>query len=114
MVLTGLGRHAAALASHDRAMALRPDVATAHLNRAAVLMHLKRPEDALASYDAAIALQPNRAEALQRGNVLGALQRHDDAIAAFRRAVTLRPEPGRGAVEPGAHAGSGRPHQCGD
>src|SRR5581483_6039046 len=48
-----LGRPADALESFDRALALRPDLASAHGNRAGVLVELGRPGDALTSFDRA-------------------------------------------------------------
>ena len=54
-----LKRPAEALASYDRAIALKPDYAEAHNNRGNALRDLKRPEEALASYDRAIALKPD-------------------------------------------------------
>ena len=66
-----LKRPAEALASYDKAIALKPDYAEAHNNRGNALMDLKRPEEALASYDGAIALKPDFAEAhSNRGNAL--------------------------------------------
>ena len=66
-----LKRPAEALASYDKAIALKPDYAVAHNNRGNTLMDLKRPAEALASYDKAIALKPDVAEAHNnRGNAL--------------------------------------------
>ena len=45
-----------ALASYDRAIALRPDYADAHNNRGQVLRELMRYDEALASYDRALAI----------------------------------------------------------
>jgi tetratricopeptide (TPR) repeat protein len=52
-----------AVASYDRAIALKPDYAEAHCTRGTALVELKRPEEAVASYDSAIALKPDYAEA---------------------------------------------------
>ena len=66
-----LKRSEEALASYDKAIALKPDYAEAYNNRGNALMDLKRPEEALASYDKAIALKPDYAEAYNnRGNAL--------------------------------------------
>ena len=46
-----LKRPAEALASYDKAIALKPDYAQAHNNRGAALRDLKRPAEALASYE---------------------------------------------------------------
>jgi hypothetical protein len=61
--LGGLGRLEEALASCDRAIALRPDYAEAYADRAPALSALGRVEEALESCDRAIALQPDTAEA---------------------------------------------------
>ena len=52
-----------ALASYDRAIALRPDYAEALTNRGVTLHDLKRFDEALASYARAIACAPDYAEA---------------------------------------------------
>jgi tetratricopeptide (TPR) repeat protein len=71
VVEAGQRRHTEALASFDRALAVRPDYAEALYNRGVTLQELKRFDEALASYDRALAVRPNYAEALHnRGNVL--------------------------------------------
>jgi tetratricopeptide (TPR) repeat protein len=52
-------RFAEALASYDKALAIRPDYATALNNRGTALTALKRSEEALASYDQALAIRPD-------------------------------------------------------
>ena len=47
------------LASHDKAIARKPDDAREYVNRGRVLLKLKRYEDALASLEAAVALKPD-------------------------------------------------------
>jgi tetratricopeptide (TPR) repeat protein len=82
-----------ALASYDRLLALRPDFAEGHNNRAVVLADLKRFDEALASYDKALTLRPEYAEARHnRGTALLDLGRMEDAIADFDRAVAIRPD----------------------
>jgi hypothetical protein len=61
--LRALGRPAEALASYGRAVALKPDNAGAHFNRANTLRQLGRIEEAVAGYGRAIALQPDFAMA---------------------------------------------------
>jgi tetratricopeptide (TPR) repeat protein len=98
------GRNDMALANIDRALALRPDLVEALINRGIALYALKRFGEALADYDRAIALRPDHAAALvNRGNTLGRLQRHRDAVASYDRALALHPEfaeafVGRGAA----------------
>ncbi|MGB6753949.1 MAG: tetratricopeptide repeat protein, partial [Xanthobacteraceae bacterium] len=63
-MLAALGRRDDALASFDRAIALRPDYAEAHHNRGNLLYALKRYEEALKSHDRAVAIRPDYVEAL--------------------------------------------------
>ena len=89
----GLEASAEALASYDKAIALKPDFAEAYSNRGNALMDLKRPEEALASYERAIALKPDYAEAhYNRGNTLMDLKRPAEALASYDRAITLKPD----------------------
>src|ERR1700678_2069545 len=64
VVQSNLGKKHLALASYDRALAVRRDYAEALCNRAITLRELKRFEEALANYDRALALRPDFAEAL--------------------------------------------------
>jgi len=71
MVQTRLGRLNDALASYERALAIRPMDAEALNNSGLVLQKMKRFDEALASYDRALAFQPDLAQALRnRGNLL--------------------------------------------
>ena len=100
----GLKRLDEALASYDKALALKPDYAKAFNNRGNALQDLKRLDEALASYDKALALKPDYAEALNnRGNALRELKRFDEALASYDRALAARPDH--------AHAFSGD-HDC--
>jgi tetratricopeptide (TPR) repeat protein len=62
-VLQELRRFEEALASYDRAVAVRPDYVQAHANRGDILNGLERFEEALASYDRAVAIHPDFADA---------------------------------------------------
>ena len=87
------GRFAEALASFDRAIALKPDYAEAYNGRGIVLASLSRVADAIASFDRAIALKPNYAEAHNnRGLVLQDLKRLDEALVGFDAAIALKPD----------------------
>ena len=89
-----LKRHEEALASYDRAIAIRPDFAQAHHGRATVLgtFELKRYEEALASYDRALAIRPDFAEAYHgRGTVLRTLGQIEEARHVLEKAVALAP-----------------------
>jgi tetratricopeptide (TPR) repeat protein len=86
-------RFDAALASFDRAVAVRPDHVDAYYNRANTLHVLKRFDEALASFDRALALRPHYAPALaNRGVTLHALARYEEALASCDAAVALWPD----------------------
>ena len=90
--LQTLERWTEALASHDKALTLRPDFVQAHINRGNVLQRLERLEEAIASYDHAIALTPDDATAhANRGIALLAAKRFAEAAASHERALALRP-----------------------
>jgi len=92
-VLHDLKRFDEALASCDRALALRPQYADAHANRASALHMLKRFEEALACCDRAAALQPNLPKAhYNRGNALRMLGRFEEAVASYQRECAARPD----------------------
>ena len=86
-------RHAEALASFDRALALEPRFADALNNRGNALRDLDRPAQALASFDQALALEPRFADALNnRGNALRDLDRPAEALDSFDRALAIDPD----------------------
>jgi predicted O-linked N-acetylglucosamine transferase (SPINDLY family) len=91
VVQSRLGRSNEALASYDRALAIKPDFAEVLTNRGVALWDLKRFEDALASYDSALAIKPDYAEALNnRGTTLQELKRFEDALASYDRALAIK------------------------
>lgn len=76
----------------SKAIAIDPDVPTAHNNYGNVLQDLRRLDAALVSYNKAIALDPGYAEAHNnRGDCLQALGRWDAALASYDRAIALAP-----------------------
>ena len=92
-VLTALGRLDEAVASFQRAIALRPAYAEAHANLGIALKHLDRLDDALACLDHAIGLKTDYAEAYcNRGSVLTTMDRLDEAVASLDRAIALKPD----------------------
>jgi tetratricopeptide (TPR) repeat protein len=93
LVLQGLKRLDEAVASYDRALALKPDYVEALNNRGLALEELERFAEALESYDRALVLRPHLAEALNnRGNTLQALGRFAEALESYDRALALRPD----------------------
>jgi protein O-GlcNAc transferase len=88
-----LGRRKEALASYERALAIRPDYADALTNRGNTLRKLKRFEEALASYEKAMAIKPDCAGILyNRGNTLLELRRFEDALASYEGALAIKPD----------------------
>ncbi|HEY9645310.1 MAG TPA: tetratricopeptide repeat protein, partial [Chroococcidiopsis sp.] len=88
------GDHAAAIASYEQALALKPDDADATYQRALALDALGRYREALAGFDRAIALQPKAAQIwCDRGHaqIRGARQ-YKAAIASYDRAIALDPD----------------------
>lgn len=92
IVQARLGRANDALASYDRALAVRPNDADALNNRGIVLQQLNRLDEALASYAEALTLKPKNANTLyNRGNALGKLKRFEEALASYERALAVQP-----------------------
>ncbi len=90
--LRDLNRLDEALASYDRALALRPNVETWG-NRGSVLQELGRPDEAIVSFDRALAMNPLHATSLfNRANALGNLRRYADALAGYDRVLALKPD----------------------
>jgi protein O-GlcNAc transferase len=83
------GRNAEGLTLIDRALALAPDVAPVHANRAAVLTALGQDEAALAALDKATSLDPSLSAALrdQRARLCLRLGAYAAAAEAFRGCV---------------------------
>ena len=82
-----------ALASYDKAIALKPDNAEAHNNRGNVLYDLKRYDEAFAAYDTALTLKSNLVGAWRgRGNVFHQQKRHEEAASAYAKALAIEPQ----------------------
>jgi tetratricopeptide (TPR) repeat protein len=85
-------RHREALASADRALALKPDFIDALNNRGNALAGLGQAQAALACFDRALALRDDFAPAWNnRACVLRDLARPLEAIASCERAIALDP-----------------------
>src|ERR1700712_1844181 len=91
-----------AIKAYDAALALDPNFAAAHGNRANILADTGFPEEALKAYDRALALNANAgADWLNRGTLLYDMGRIDEAIESYERALALAPDLAE------AHAGRG-------
>ena len=82
-----------AIASYNKALAIKPDYAEAHNNLGIALWGLGKPDDAVASYHNALSIKPDYAEAHNNlGNVFYELEKSEDAFKCHRRAVSLDPK----------------------
>ena len=88
-----LGRHAQALASLDRALALDATRLAAINNRGNTLAALGRRDEAIAAFDRALALRPDYVEAVyNRGNAEHGAGRLDAALASYDHVIAARPD----------------------
>lgn len=88
-----LGQIAEALESFDKAIAAKPDFASAHHNRANLLRETKRHAEARKSYDRALALQPdNPLIHANYATLLYDLHEAEDALQSLEKALALRPD----------------------
>src|SRR5262249_4460097 len=93
MALAQSGACHAAWTSLDCAIALAPDLADAHGNRADVLVELRRPLEAIESYDRALRLAPQSfPNWCNRAAVLLDLGRPKEALASCDRALAVEPQ----------------------
>jgi TolB-like protein len=90
-----------ALASLDRALALRPDSADAWRHRGSVLTTLNRDEEALAAYETALARNPTDASAQSGIGRVHFILRGDfaRAVVGYERALALNPRAGWSALQ---------------
>jgi predicted TPR repeat methyltransferase len=91
--LAELGRMEEAAASHDKAIAIAPNVARVWYNRAFMHYRKRAYPSALQDYDQALRCSNNNyADAWNgRGNVLADLRRYDESINAYDKALGLQP-----------------------
>lgn len=81
-----------AIKSFDRAIAIDPDFADAHGNRANILVDAGLADEALKSFARALALNPKSpSDLVNRGALLQDLGRHEEALADYDKALTVAP-----------------------
>ncbi len=82
-----------AVASYNKALAIKPDYAEAHSNLGNALKDLGKLDEAVASYNKALAIKPDYAEAYSNlGNALQSLGKLDDAVASYHKALAIKPD----------------------
>jgi tetratricopeptide (TPR) repeat protein len=82
-----------AIKAYDAAIALDPNFAAAHGNRASILADTGLPDEALRSYDRALALNANSgADWLNRGTLLHDMGKLAEAVESYNRALALAPD----------------------
>ncbi|KAA0083844.1 O-linked N-acetylglucosamine transferase, SPINDLY family protein [Trinickia soli] len=94
--LRSWGKLAAAVESHEQAVALDPNHFRAHNNIGMALLDMRLPAAAAASFRKCLAINPDFAEAHSNlGNVLRELGEADAAADHCRRAIALQPDCGQ-------------------
>jgi tetratricopeptide (TPR) repeat protein len=78
-----------AIKQFDRAIAIDPNFAEAHGNRASIMATAGFPDEALKSFDRALALNPNPTDWLNRGTLLLDMGRADEAIESYDKAISI-------------------------
>jgi Tetratricopeptide repeat. len=91
-LLGKLQHYEEAIASYDRALAIKATDSEIWHNRGAMLGKIEQYAAAVDSYDRALAFNPSRYETwYNRGNMLWRLLRYSDAIDSYDRALRIRP-----------------------
>ncbi len=87
------GEFAAARASYERALEIKPDFTEAYSNLGAILQELGRLDDAVANCERALLIKPDYAEAHNSlGNAQRDLEQLDAAMVSYRRALAIKPD----------------------
>jgi tetratricopeptide (TPR) repeat protein len=87
-----LSQYPEAARAYEAAIAVDPDFAEAHGNRANLAAQAGFPDEALKSFDKALALDPTATEDwINRGALLHELGRHAEALESFDKALMLAP-----------------------
>ncbi|PWE16782.1 hypothetical protein DDZ18_11330 [Marinicauda salina] len=94
ILLRRAGRLDAALAAHDRAAELAPDLAEVYANRGVVHLAARRPHAAVADFNRALALEPAEPHLVRynRARAHEWLEDYPAAYADYRRAAALAPD----------------------
>jgi Tfp pilus assembly protein PilF len=107
--LQAQGKLDQAVASYQKALALKPELAEVHGNLGNALQTQMKLDDAVACYERALALKPDYAEACYNlGNARQAQDKLNEAAACYERALALKPH------LPEAHYNLGNTRQAQD
>ena len=91
--LLRLQKYQEAIASYDKAIAIKPDFHEAWYGRGLCLDNLQKYQEAIASFDKAIAIKSDFHEAWHnRGFSLNELQKYQEAITSFDKAIAIKPD----------------------
>ena len=91
------GRFEDALTTWTRILDVRPDLASAHVNRGVALAGLGRSDDAIVSLETAIELDPESPDAHYNfASVLAWEERNEDALEQYAETLRLRPKHAKG------------------
>jgi tetratricopeptide (TPR) repeat protein len=91
--LDKLARYEEAIASFDKALAIKDDFIEAWNNQGTALGNLGRHEEALARFDKALAIKDDYSLAWNnRGGALANLERYEEAIASYDKAIEFKPD----------------------
>lgn len=84
------GRHAEAIDSYDKAIAIEPYYVEALNFRGIALGELEQYSEAVDSYDLALDIEPNFSDAWNfRGDALGELGRYAEALTSYDKAIAI-------------------------
>ncbi|MBD1219195.1 MAG: tetratricopeptide repeat protein, partial [Aphanizomenon flos-aquae Clear-A1] len=91
--LLRLQKYQEAIASYDKAIAIKPDFHEAWYGRGLCLDNLQKYQEAIASFDKAIAIKSDYYYAWHnRGFSLNELQKYQEAITSFDKAIAIKPD----------------------
>ena len=89
--LFNLQKYTEAIASYDKAIAIKPNFHEAWYNRGFALAKLQKYEEAIVSCDKAVAIKPDYHDAWHgRGFALEKLQKYEEAIASYDKATLVK------------------------
>jgi serine/threonine protein kinase len=91
--LLHLQKYTEAIASYNKAIAIKPDYHEALYRQGVALRQLHRYTEAIESYDKAIAIKPDDHQTWNnRGIALDELKRYTEAIGSYNKAIAIKPD----------------------